>query len=150
MSEAADTDHVADPPYPNPRYAWYVTTLLLLACFALPAAAQMATGLAFGTPLPLDQQIGEARDDYQYLFDQAEFEEAAASAKLLISLLLRDLSGRPSILRLARDPHAASLAPCRLAHQTQFVRAGDGRRVDLDELAVCISHAGLIGPACRA
>jgi MFS family permease len=31
MSEATRSHQVADPPYPNSRYAWYVTTLLLLA-----------------------------------------------------------------------------------------------------------------------
>jgi MFS family permease len=31
MSEATNSDQLADPPYPNSRYAWYVTTLLLLA-----------------------------------------------------------------------------------------------------------------------
>ncbi len=74
----------------NRRWQRTAAPFLLLACFAFPTNAQMSTGLAFGAPVPLEERIGEARDDYQYLFDQAEFEEAAASAKLLISLLLQD------------------------------------------------------------
>lgn len=31
MSEAMPSSETAEPPYPNPRYAWYVTTLLLIA-----------------------------------------------------------------------------------------------------------------------
>ena len=50
----------------------------------------MHTGLAFGTPIPLEDRIADARAEYQYLVDEAQYEEAAAAAKLLISLLLQD------------------------------------------------------------
>ncbi len=74
----------------NRRWQRTAVGFLVLAGCAMPAFGQMATGLAFGTPVPLSERIGEARDDYRYLFDQAQFDEAAASAKLLISLLLQD------------------------------------------------------------
>ena len=47
------------------------------------------------------------------------------------------------ILRLARHPHAAPFAAGRFAHQPQLVGAGNGRGMDLDELAVGVLRAGL-------
>ena len=57
----------------------------------------------------------------------------------------------PRLAVLVR-PDAAALAACRFAHQPQLVLAGDGRRMDLDELAIRVVDA-LAGiprlPPCR-
>ncbi len=74
----------------NHRRRHVAVVSLVLALVVLPVRAQMTTGLAFGSPVSLEDRIADARAEYQYLVDEAQFEEAAAAAKILISLLLQD------------------------------------------------------------
>lgn len=59
-----------------------------LVCLSLSAQAQLAGSLKLGTST--SERIDDVRADYEYLLAEGEFEEAAAAAKLLISLLLQD------------------------------------------------------------
>src|SRR5580693_2553851 len=53
-------------------------------------------------------------------------------------LVLGDLFRRTRVLRRLRNPHAATLAAGRFAHQPAFVFAGDGSGMHLNEFAVSV------------
>ncbi len=61
-----------------------------------------------------------------------------------------DLTRRASVTLFARHPDAAAFAAGRLAHEAKLVGAGDGRRMHLDELAVGVLDAGLVGAGAGA
>src|SRR5258706_9665006 len=54
-----------------------------------------------------------------------------------------------AVAGLARHPHAAAFAAARFADQSALVLAGDGRRMDLNKLAVAIACPGLIAARGR-
>lgn len=57
----------------------------------IPAQAQLVSGLKLGTPAAAaTDRINDVRANYENLLADGQFEEAAAAAKLLISLLLQD------------------------------------------------------------
>ena len=88
--------------------------MFAIACFPAAAEAQLASGLKLGTPVAVSDRVDDARRNYEYLLAQGEFEEAAASAKLLISLLLQDpdhdkLVYADALTQLASAQHNAEL-----------------------------------------
>ena len=60
------------------------------------------------------------------------------------ALAFRDGLAAPGVAGLLRHPDAPALAARRLGHQPQLVQAGDGGRVDLDELAVGVPRPLLV------
>ena len=65
----------------------------------------------------------------------------------VVALVLGNLLGLAGVLRLARHPHPAAFAASAFAHQSELVGAGNGGRMDLDELGVAVFRAGLEGAA---
>ena len=67
----------------------------------------------------------------------------------VVPLGVRNLPRVARILRSSRHPDPPSFAPRRFAHQPQLVRAGDRRRMNLDELAITVFRACLEATADR-
>ena len=63
------------------------------------------------------------------------------------TLGIGNIAWNTSVLRIAWNPNSSAFAAGRFAHQPQFVFAGDGRRMDLDKLAVGVPGTLLI--TCR-
>src|SRR5690606_680423 len=59
----------------------------------------------------------------------------------VVALALGDVVRMATILGILRNPNAAALATRALRDEAQLVGAGDGGRVDLDELAVSVDGA---------
>ena len=57
--------------------------------------------------------------------------------------------GAALVLCVLRDPDAAAFAARALGDEAELVGAGDGRRVDLDELAVRVDGALLVDGSPR-
>src|SRR5262245_8187837 len=73
-----------------------------------------------------------------------------ALLKKIETLIFRDRERVARVLWLPRHPHAPSFATGRLTHQSQLVRAGDRRGVNLDEFAVAEFRADLKAATGRA
>ncbi len=65
------------------------------------------------------------------------------------ALGLGDLPRIAVVAGLPRHPHTPALAAGRLAHEPALVRAGNGRRVHLDHLAIGVPRARLVAAAGR-
>src|SRR5262249_12076022 len=84
--------------------------------------------------------------------DVARNEVAVAGVLLLeevVAPALGHVAPGALLLGVARNPHAPALAAHALGDEAQLVGAGDGRGVDLDELAVRVAGALLVGLARR-
>lgn len=87
---------------------------LVFACFSVPVQAQLTSGLKLTTPVAAADRIDDVRADYEYLLAEGQYEEAAAAAKILISLLLQDpdhdkLVYAGALTQLASAQHNAEL-----------------------------------------
>ena len=58
----------------------------------------------------------------------------------VVSFGFRNVTGVTRILGCSRHPHASAFTAGRFAHQTQFVRTWNRRRMDLDEFAIGVSR----------
>ena len=86
----------------------------MLACVSLPVHAQLTSGLRITTPVAAADRVDDVRAEYEYLLVEGQYEEAAAAAKLLVSLLLQDpehdrLVYAGALTRLASAQHNAEM-----------------------------------------
>lgn len=74
----------------NDRWQVLPALALVFVWLSIPAEAQLLTGLESAFSPTLSSRIDSARADFEHLMAENQFEEAAAAAKLTISLLLQD------------------------------------------------------------
>src|SRR5262249_26124067 len=109
-------------------------------------ARQMGQIQIYGQPFDVDREslVGA---DVEYLAgrDIARHQVAVLRVTLfenVITLGLGNRTGVACIGRLARHPHPSTFATAPFAHQSQLVRDGYCRWLDLNELAIAVLAAG--------